>query len=98
MAKFLIGVATGVLLVFLAVILLVFAAFRMRERPPQVANNSVLVMRLHGNVPEKTPIELPAFLNREASVTVANVWMSLRKAAADPHIKAVVLEPEGLSI
>ena len=98
MAKFLIGVVTGVVLVFLSLILLVFFAMRMRERPPQIAANSVLVLRLHGDVPEKPAIELPSFLNREPSVTMVNVWASLRKAAADPHIKAVVVEPEGLSI
>ena len=30
--------------------------------------------------------------------TVANVWMLLRKAAADSRIKAVVLEPESLEV
>ena len=30
--------------------------------------------------------------------TVANVWMLLRKAAADSRIKAVVLEPESLQV
>ncbi len=98
MAKFLIGVVTGVVLVFLSIILLFFAALRFREKPPQIADNSVLVLRLQGEIPEKAPIELPSFLSRGPAVTVASVWMSLRKAAADPHIKAVVLEPEGLSI
>ena len=98
MAKFLIGVVTGVVLVFLSVILLFFAALRMRDKPPQLADNSVLVLRLQGDVPEKPPIELPAFLSRGPGVTVTGIWSSLRKAAADPHIKAVVVEPEGLSI
>ena len=30
-------------------------------------------------------------------MTVIGVWSALEKAAADPHIKAVVLEPEGIS-
>lgn len=98
MAKFLIGVVTGVALVFLTLILLFFAALRFREKPPQIADNSVLVLRLQGALPEKPPVELPAFLSRGPATTVTNVWMSLRKAAADPHIKAIVLEPEGLGI
>jgi protease IV len=98
MAKFLIGVATGVVLVILTVILLFIAALRFREKPPQIADNSVLVLRLEGDIPEKPPVELPAFLSRGPGVTIANVWMALRKAAADPHIKAVVLEPENLRI
>lgn len=98
MVKFLLGLVTGVIVVFLTFILLFFAALRLREKPPEVANNSVLVMRLSGEVPEKPPVELPFFSNDRNAITVANVWMALRKAAADPRIKAVVLEPEGLNI
>jgi protease-4 len=98
MVKFLIGLITGVLLVFLAFIFLVFILFQFREKPPQIAENSVLVLRLEGDLPEKPPLELPAFLGGGGSgLTVAQVWMTLQKAAADSHIKAIVLEPEGLS-
>ena len=95
MAKFLIGVGTGVLLVFLSLFLVFFALLRFRERPPEIAANSVLVLRLTGSLPEKTPVEIP-FLTSGPSLTVSNVWMALRKAAVDPHIRAVVLEPESL--
>jgi len=98
MVKFLLGLVTGVILVFLSFILLFFAALRFRERPPEIANNSVLVMRLSGEIPEKPPVEVPFFSSGRNSITVANVWMALRKAAADPRIKAVVFEPENLSI
>jgi protease-4 len=98
MVKFLIGLITGVLLVFLAFFFLVFVLFQFREKPPRIAENSVLVLRLEGNIPEKPPLELPAFLGAGGpGLTVANVWMTLQKAAADSHIKAIVLEPEGLS-
>jgi protease IV len=98
MVKFLIGLVTGIALVFLTIVLLIFAAFRFREKPPQIADNSVLVLRLAGEVPEKPPVELPAILSGDrAPVTISSFWMSLKKAAADSHIKAVVLEPEGIS-
>jgi len=98
MVKFLVGIVTGVALVFLTIVLLFFAALRFREKPPQIADNSVLVLRLEGGIPEKPPVELPSFLSGDrAPVTVSSVWMSLKKAAADSHIKAVALEPEGLS-
>ncbi|PWU12163.1 MAG: signal peptide peptidase SppA [Terriglobia bacterium] len=96
MVKFLIGLVTGVLLVFLTVGILFFALLRFREKPPEVANNSVLVLRLNGAIPERTPVEIP-FLSEGPSLTVSSVWMDLRKAAADPRIKAVVLEPEGVA-
>ena len=98
MVKFLLGLVTGVILVFLTFILLFFAALRFREKPPEMADNSVLVMRLSGEIPERPPVEVPFLSSDRDAVTVANVWMALRKAAADPHIRAVVLEPEDLSI
>jgi len=85
-------------LIFLTFILLFFALLRFREKPPVIADNSVLVLRLDGEIPEKPPVELPAFLGGEGpGLTIANVWMNLHKAAADPHIKAVVLQPDGLA-
>ena len=95
MAKFLIGLLTGVLLVFLTIGLLFLAMLRFRDRPPDIADNSVLVLRLEDDVPEKTPVEIP-FLGGAQTLTVSDVWMTLRKAAADSRIKALVVLPEGL--
>src|ERR1022692_2611939 len=98
MLKFLIGLATGVALVFLSVILLFVVALRFRESAPMIANNSVLVVRLSGELPEKPPVELPSFVGEDHTPpTVIGVWRALEKAAADGRIKAVVLQPEGLS-
>src|SRR5208337_37388 len=98
MGKFLLGLLTGLLLVFLVLVLVFFAAWRLRDRPPDIADNSVLVLRLQGEIPEKPPVEMPAFLvGDHPGLTVAGFWMTLQKAAADSHIKAVVLEPEQLS-
>jgi len=96
MVKFLIGLVTGVLLVILSIGLLVFAAVRFRERPPEISDNSVVVLRLEGDVPEKAPVEIP-FLSEDTVPTVADVWMMLQKAAADSRVKAVVVEPEGFT-
>src|ERR1035441_4341344 len=98
MGKFLLGLLTGLLLVFLTLVLIFFAAWRFRDRPPDIADNSVLVLRLEGEIPEKPPVEMPAFLvGDHPGLTVTGFWMTLRKAAADSHVKAVVLEPERLS-
>jgi len=96
MVKFLIGLVSGVVLVFLTIGILFFALLRLRERPPVIASNSVLVLHLEGSVPEKAPVEIPFFLSQPV-LTVTDVWMMLRNAAADSRIKALVLEPEGLS-
>jgi protease-4 len=98
MGKFLLGLATGLLLVFLTVVLLFFAALRFRDRAPTMADNSALVLRMEGEIPEKSPLELPSFVGGDRpALTVAGVWTTLKKAAADTHIKAIVLEPENLA-
>ena len=97
MGKFLLGLLTGLLLVFFSVVLLFFAAMRFRDKPPAIADNSVLVLRLSGSLPEKPPVEMPAFLGGDKpGLTVTGLWMTLKKAAVDPHIKAVVVEPQNL--
>jgi protease-4 len=99
MAKFFIGLVTGVVLVFLSFILLFFAALRYREKPPVIGNNTVLVLRLADDIPEKPPVELPEFLGgREGAPTVSGIWQNLKKAAADPKISAVVLQPQGVEV
>ena len=98
MVKFLIGLVTGVALVFLSVILLLVVALRFRESPPTIAANSVLVLRLSGDLPEKPPMELPSFMaDDHTPLTAIGVWSALDRAAMDGRIKAVVLQPESLS-
>ncbi|MEO8593457.1 MAG: signal peptide peptidase SppA [Candidatus Solibacter sp.] len=98
MVKFLIGLVTGVALVFLSVLLLFVVALRFRDSPPTIADNSALILRLSGDLPEKPPMELPSILGEDHTpVTVIGVWSTLEKAAADSRVKAVVLQPEGLS-
>jgi protease-4 len=98
MVKFILGLVTGVLLVFLSFVLLFFALLRLREKPPVIANNSVVVLRLTGELPERSPLELPDILGGgDPTLTVSDIWMLLRKAAADPHVRGVVLEPQSLS-
>ena len=58
MAKFFLGLLTGIVVV-LAIGLLFLALLRFQSRPPAIADNSVLVLRLSGDIPEKPPLELP---------------------------------------
>src|SRR5262249_2016436 len=99
MVKFLLGFVTALVLVFLTFVLMIFALLRFREKPPLIADNSVLVLGLEGDIPEKAPVELPALLGGgRPGTTVASVWNALRMAAADAHIRAVVVEPDRLMV
>jgi protease-4 len=99
MAKFLLGLIAGVVLVFVGIGLLLLLAVHLENRPPEIADKAVLELRLEGDIPEKAPLELPALFGQGGGgLTVAGVWQALRNAAADPRIKAILLEPEDLSI
>lgn len=99
MKKFLIGLVAGILLCGLTLVIIGLALMRLGERKPTVSEGSTLVLRLEGEVPERPPMELPLpFLESQTPVTVLEVWDTLRKAAADSRVKAVVFMPRGLSI
>ncbi len=94
MKKFLIGLACGILLAGLALVVMVFSFIRMGERRPSVADGSTLVLQLGGDLPEIAPVEIPLpMFAGAAPMTVVEVWDLLRKAAADSRVRAVVLEP-----
>jgi protease-4 len=99
MAKFLIGVLTGIILVGLFLVIAVFAVARLKEKPPAIAEGSTLVLDLEGEIPERAPVEFPIpFLQRHTPLTVVDVWATLRKAAADSRIRAIIFEPRDLAV
>lgn len=99
MAKFLIGVLTGIILAGLILVIGAFAIARMREKPPAIADDSTLMLELEGEIPETAPVEFPIpFLEQRTPPTVTDAWATLRKAAADHRIKAIVFEPRDLAI
>ena len=100
MKKFLLGFVIGILFVALAGVILVAAAIRFGgNRRPQVVANSALVLQLEGDLPEQSPVDFPIpFLEDQQPPTIAETWQMLRNAAADKRIKAIVLEPRGLSV
>jgi protease IV len=100
MKKFLFGFILGLVFAGLALVVLVYAAARFGGGgAPKVAANSTLVLHLEGDLPEQAPVDygLP-FLSAQQSLSVAENWQLLRNAAADTRIKAIVLEPRGLSV
>ena len=99
MGKFLLGLVTGAVLIVLILVVGFFAIASLKSKPATVADGSTLILRLSGDVPEKPSLEIPIpMLEDHATVTVENVWSMLRRAASDSRIKAVVFEPEGVSL
>lgn len=97
MVKFILGLVTGVILVFLSFVLLILVLLRFKEKPPEIAANSVLTLRLAGDIPERAPVELPDFLgNNEPSLTMVDIYSVLRRAASDSNIRALVIQPDSI--
>lgn len=99
MKKFLIGLAVGLALAGMFVLIAVLAMAKFGDSRPTVAGDSTLVLRLEGELPEKAPMDLGLpFMDNASPITVIDVWQGLKKAATDPKIKAVVLMPRGMAV
>lgn len=100
MRKFLLGVLVGVMVAVVGIVIIVLVIGRLAaSKQPTVAANSVLVLALEGDVPEVPPVDIPLpFVPSQGVPTVRDVWASLRAAAKDNRIKAVVLQPHHLSV
>jgi protease-4 len=98
MAKFFLGVIIGIVIAVFGSIIVLLAIGRIfANKQPTVADNSVLLLDLQGEVPEAPPIDIPFPLGRpQAPPTVRDLWTSLHQAAKDSRVKAVVLEPRGI--
>lgn len=99
MLKFFLGVVVGAILVVVVGILIIAGIASMRSRPPAIASNSTLILRLNGDLPERAPLEIPfAGFGERTPLTIEETWAMLRRAAVDKRIRAVVIEPQNLSI
>jgi len=99
MKKFLLGVLAGVLIAGLFGVVAVLVLSKLGSTEKNVEKNSTLVLRLEGTIGEKAAADMPfGFLGGAAPPTVSDVWKSLKMAAIDPKIKAVVLMPRGLQV
>jgi len=98
MKKFLLGFVIGLIFAGLGALIVGLAAVRLGERRPTVTSDSTLLLRLEGSLPEQHPMDVPVpFLENQQPLTITETWQLLKKAAADSRIKAVVVEPRGLS-
>lgn len=99
MKKFLIGLLTGIILAGLSGIVFVFSLLRFGQTRPTVQDGSTLILKLDGDLPEKSPVEIPLpFIGTPPTITVQEVWQNLRRAATDSRIKAVVLIADSADI
>src|SRR5690349_7576386 len=99
MAKFLLGLLVGAIVTVLAIFIVVLAVRRLfSNKQPTIPGNAVLVLTLDGDLPETAPVDVPIpLIQAQSAPTVRDVWTSLRQAASDNRVKAIVLQPSGLA-
>jgi protease-4 len=99
MKKFLLGILAGFIIAGVTGVVLVFAAIRFAKTEPAMPSKAWLSLRLRGELPEVAQPDSPfPGISGQAPVTVADVWKALDRAASDPAIKGVMLEPRGLAV
>jgi protease-4 len=64
-------------------------------REPSVASNSMLVLRVGGNLTETAPSDVLGFIRAAKTPTVRSLVDNLRKAKVDSRVSAVLLKPTG---
>ena len=100
MAKYFLGVLSGLLLAFFGVIFLVFVAALISGASgggPTVAENTVLNVNLTGGIPERIATEFSLeFLDGGVQPTLLGLKQALERAAEDDNIQAVWLRCGGL--
>lgn len=99
MAKFLLGVVVGAVVVILGSLIIVLAIGRLfANKQPVVPANAVLVLALEGSINESSPVEIPIpFLQGQSSPTLRDLYTSIHAAATDNRVKAILLQPQGLT-
>lgn len=98
MKKFVLGLVCGVVLVALFGVVLLFSLIRLSDRRPSIADNSVLVLRLEGDIPERAPVDIPLPMFEDQShSTIRDIWSGLKRAAEDSRIKAVIVAPRRIN-
>ena len=88
MVKFLVGVVTGIILAGLMLVILVFAAARLSERPPSMPDRTTLVLRLEGEAApelEKLARDMGAFDFFEKPFPLPLLKKAVERALATPE-------------
>jgi len=97
MAKFLLGLITGVVLCVFFVVIVIAAAATFSGRGAAVADGSTLVLDLSGEILERNPVTVSSVLAPAASrPTLMEVRDLLKKAAVDRRVNGVVVKLNGL--
>lgn len=99
MAKFLLGILSGVVLTVLTVFAMILVAATFGTPAPSVEEDSVLTIRLQGDIPEYSRTDFSfEFMRSGPPPTLLDLRDTLHHAAGDDRIRALLLDFRGLAI
>ena len=99
MAKFLLGILSGVVLTVLTVFAMILVAATLGTPAPSVEEDSVLTIRLQGEVPEYSRTDFSfEFMRSGPRPTLLDLRDTLHHAAGDDRIRALLLDFRGLAV
>ena len=99
MAKFLLGILSGVVLTVLTVLAMILVAATLGTPAPSVEEDSVLTIRLQGEVPEYSRTDFSfEFMRSGPRPTLLDLRDTLHHAAGDDRIRALLLDFRGLAV
>ena len=93
------GFLTGVMVVFVLLVVVGVLSWRMQQRPPEVVPGTTLVLEIRGDVPEQSPTDaLGYLLGPEGPLTFISLLRQVEKAETDPRITTILLKPSQLDM
>jgi len=99
MKKWLLGVLSGVFLVFALLMAAGWLGIYLQSRPPQVSANTTLILDLDGDIPEQVPPDLAGqLLGEPEQIMFLALLTDIDKATADSRITGMLLKASNLGI
>lgn len=93
------GLLSGMFLMVLLIIGAGILGWYLQEQPPEISDNSLLELKLEGDIPEQVSPDIPAqILEGEQPVTFIPLLREIEKASVDTRIKGILLKPFGLGL
>ena len=97
MKKWFWGLISGVLLMLLLLVAGGIIAWRIGQSPPEVLENTTLILELYGDIPEQVQPDFPEEIFGESrSFNFLSLIQNIQKAGADSRITGIVVKPSGL--
>ena len=97
MKKWLLGLIIGVFLTLFLLVAGGILAWRIGQSPPDVPENTTLILELRGDIPEQAQLDFPEeIFGLGRRTTFLGLLQDIQKAGADSRVTGIVVKPSNL--